>query len=122
MACRPAGQKRRQGAELARAADLNGETFLLFRQIGFWRSFCDACLPHSHFVLQDNRTVFEQFTRTSSPPFFVTDAPAQQVPSPEGRVVVLLRDTSAHAMFYLLVNVGTKPEAQRAFDLLADTR
>lgn len=101
MACRPAGQKRRQGAELARAADLDGETFLLFSQIGFWQSFCDTRLPHSHFVLQDNTTVFEQFTRTSSPPFFVTDA---------------------HAMFYLLVNDGAKPEAQRAFDLLTETR
>lgn len=122
MACRPAGQKRRQGAEIARAAELDGETFLLFSQIGFWQSFCDTRLPHSHFVLQDNTTVFEQFTRTSSPPFFVTDAPAQQVPSPEGRVAVLLRDTSAHAMFYLLVNDGAKPEAQRAFDLLTETR
>lgn len=52
----------------------------------------------------------------------MTNAPAQQVPSPEGRVAVLLRDTSAHAMFYLLVNDGAKPEAQRAFDLLTETR
>ena len=32
------------------AADLDGETFLLFEGIGFWRELCDRHFPHSQFV------------------------------------------------------------------------
>ena len=33
------------------AAELDGETFLLFEGIGFWRELCDQHFPHSQFVV-----------------------------------------------------------------------
>lgn len=112
--CHPLASRKSLSSE-----ELDGETFLLFRQIGFWQGFCDTCLPRSRFVVQEDRTVFEQLTRTSGLPYFTTDA--QPIPPEflEGHANVPLRDTSAHATFYLLVNTGAKPEAQHAFDLVA---
>ena len=49
-------------------AELDGETFLLFEGIGFWRELCDEHFPNSEFVVQEDRSVFEQLTRSSSPP------------------------------------------------------
>ena len=56
-------------------AELDGETFLLFRDIGFWRQVCDQNLPHSEFIVQEDRGVFEGLARSSPLPHFITDAP-----------------------------------------------
>lgn len=101
------------------AADLDGETFMLYSQIGFWKSYCDNCLPHSRFVVQEDRTVFEQLSHTGDLLYFASDAPAAAFTIPEGRISIPLRDTSAHATFYLLVNTGARPEALAAFDWIA---
>lgn len=101
------------------AAQLDGETFLLFNQIGFWKNYCDTCFPHSRFVVQEDRTVFEQLSRTSGFLYFASDAPAAAFEIPPERVVVPLRDTSAHATFYLLTSTQARPEAQAAFDWVA---
>lgn len=106
------------GRQNLSAAELDGETFLLFNQIGFWQDFCDKCFPRSRFVVQDDRVLFEQYAKTSDLPYFVTDAAGEgDVTPPAGRVVVPLRDTSAHATFYLLVSDAAPAEAQQAFDL-----
>lgn len=101
------------------AAELDGESFLLYNQIGFWRGFCDALLPHSRFVTQEDRTVFLQLAQTTELLFFVSDAPQNDIGTPVGKVIVPLRDATAHATFYLLVHANARPEAQRAFNLIA---
>ena len=101
------------------AAELDGETFLLYSQIGFWQTFCDTLLTHSRFVTQEDRTVFLQLMQTTDLPFFASDAPQNDVGALEGKVVVPLRDAAAHATFYLLVNEAARPEAQAAFDWVA---
>ncbi|WP_257210910.1 LysR family transcriptional regulator [Actinomyces ruminis] len=97
------------------ATELDGETFLLLADIGFWRERCDRYLPHSQFVVQEDHGVFEQLTRSSSLPHFITDAPALSAPGPD-RVVVPIRDAMAHATFYLLLRSGGRSEAADVFD------
>ncbi|WP_237564136.1 LysR family transcriptional regulator [Actinomyces sp. 432] len=101
--------------EQVAATDLDGETFLLLADIGFWRERCDRHLPHSQFVVQEDRDVFAQLARSSLLPHFVTDAPALSAPAP-GRVVVPIRDAMAHATFYLLLRPGGRSEAEAVFD------
>ncbi|MBW3067906.1 LysR family transcriptional regulator [Actinomyces sp. 594] len=103
------------GREQVAATDLDGETFLLLADIGFWRERCDRHLPHSQFVVQEDRDVFAQLARSSPLPHFVTDAPALSAPAP-GRVVVPIRDAMAHATFYLLLRPGGRSEAEAVFD------
>ena len=101
------------------AAELDGETFLLYSQIGFWKSFCDTALARSRFVTQEDRTVFLQLAKTTDLLFFVSDAPQNNMDEIEGKVVVPLRDAAAHATFYLLTGTAARPEAQAAFDWVA---
>lgn len=98
-------------------ADLAGETFLLFGGIGFWRTATMRALPHSRFVVQEDRAVFEALMATSQLPFFVTDAPS--LLPPEGRVVVPIDDDWARADFHLLMADSAPYEAQRIFERLA---
>lgn len=55
-------------------ADLDGETFLMYQGVGFWRELCERHMPHSHYVLQDDYLIFSQLSQTSPLPGFVTDA------------------------------------------------
>ena len=103
------------------AAELDGETFLLFEGIGFWREACDRHFPHSRFIVQEDRAVFEQLARSSSLPHFVTDAPSLSAPMP-GRTVVPIRDAMAHATFHLLVRDGGRREADEVFDWVRGRR
>ena len=83
-------------------ADLDGETFLLAGDIGFWRNSVDASLPHATFIEQRDREVFAQLVHTTPYCAFVTDAPFLQG-EVAGRAVVPIDDESAHAQFFLIV-------------------
>lgn len=96
--------------------DLDGETFLLSRDIGFWRGYCNKYYPHSQFIVQEDRVVFEQMLSSTALPYFVTDVPSLRTNIPSGRVIVPLRDTSAHATYYLLARETGREEATAAFD------
>ena len=99
-------------------AELDGETFLLFEGIGFWRGLCDERFPNSEFVVQEDRAVFEQLTRSSSLPYFVTDAPFFAA-QPPGRAVVPIHDAMARATFHLLVRAGGRRETIDVFEWVA---
>ncbi|MDU6151634.1 MAG: LysR family transcriptional regulator [Actinomyces urogenitalis] len=102
------------GHEDVSFAELDGETFLLFSDIGFWRGVCDEYLAGSTFVLQQDREVFRSMAASTELAYFVTDAPSL-AGVPAGRVVVPIRDTSAHATFYLVCHEEARPEAEEVF-------
>lgn len=97
-------------------AELDGETFLLFAGIGFWRGLCDRGLPHSRFIVQEDRRVFEQLIATSDLPHFITDAPS--LTAGPGRAVVPISDSQAHVAFFL----GCRRGAGEAAEVLAWVR
>ena len=96
------------------AAELDGETLLLLKGNGFWRELWDRHFPRSQFLVQEDRAVFEQLA-SSSPPYFVTDAPFHAAPAPD-RTVVPIRDAVAHATFHLLARADGRPEAADVFE------
>lgn len=87
-------------------ADIDGETFLVFEQIGFWREVCENALPHATFIFNKDCEVFVQLLESSELLGFTTDAPQNQGYRTHGlsdkRVAIPLRDASAHATFYLV--------------------
>ncbi len=105
------------GHPLARRAsvtfeDLDGEPFLLFANIGFWRGLVDERLPHSSFVVQEDYAVFGQLARSSSALSFVTDASYLSRETP-GRTTVPIDDPAARADFYLTVHAdGSRPAVE----------
>lgn len=104
------------GAKTLSAAELDGESFLLSSGIGFWQDYCDTHYPHSHFVVQEDRVLFEHMLSNTKLAYFISDAPALANELPAHKVMVPLRDTAAHATFYLLVSQAARPEAQNIFE------
>lgn len=95
-------------------AELDGETFLLLADIGFWRGVCDRHLPGSTFVVQEDHKVFSTMVASARLPYFVTDAPSL-AGTPSDRAVVPIRDTGAHATFYLVCREDAREEALEVF-------
>ena len=52
------------GRESLRLAELDGETFLLYAGVGFWRGVCERLIPRAHYATQDDYLVFSQLART----------------------------------------------------------
>ena len=99
-------------------ADVDGEDFLLMGGIGFWRGLVDEKMPHSTFLVQEDRVVFERLSTTSPLLGFVTDAAylAGQMP---GRTVVPLDEPEARAIFFLIANVDGPAQALELFEWAA---
>lgn len=96
-------------------SELDGETFLLYENIGFWRDLVDKALPHSTLIIQEDYSVFQQLTQTSSALCFVTDA-AYLSREIERRTIVPLTEKEACAHFYLIVNAEASNQASALFD------
>ena len=87
--------------------DLDGNTFLILTDIGFWRGYVKGCLPHSTFIEQRDRVVFAQLSRSTPHCTFMTDAPYLEGPVP-GRAVVPVDDARACAVFHLVAGAGAE--------------
>ena len=81
-------------------AELDGETFLLYAGIGFWRGICERLMPRAHYVTQDDYLVFSQLARTSPLPGFVTGE-SELMRAGLDRVSVPIEDDDVHVTFYL---------------------
>lgn len=101
-------------------SQLDGEMFLLFTTIGFWRELCDTMMPHSRFLVQEDREVFEQLLRTTPLPFFTTDAPRFDLDSiGHHHAVIPITDDAVHVTYHLVVRADATDKARKVFDWMA---
>ena len=105
-----------------RLAELDGGTFLIFSDIGFWRGLVERALPHATLIEQSDRTVFSQLARTTPHCTFTTDAPYLENDPIPGRAVVPLEDAEARATFYAVVRTDATDLALRLFEWIAGQR
>lgn len=97
-------------------ADLDGLTFLVYEQIGFWREVHERLLPHATFVMQPDRTIFLQQIRTSDLLGFTTNAP-ENTSGHESRVAIPITDPEAHVTYHLGVRADASDRVAALFDL-----
>lgn len=81
-------------------SEVDGETFLLYTGIGFWRDLCRDRLPNARFVEQDDYLVFGQMASATPLLSFSSDAHGAALAA-QGRALLPIRDAGAHVTFYL---------------------
>ena len=101
--------------------DIDGEDFLLMGNIGFWHEMVASKMPHSSFLVQEDRMVFEQLAVTSPLLGFVTDAAYLSGEMPR-RVVIPLDEPEAHVSFYLLANIDGSKQALELFNWVKENK
>ncbi|OZG69335.1 LysR family transcriptional regulator [Bifidobacterium eulemuris] len=105
--------------ESVTADQLDGETFLILTDIGFWRERVDRSLPHSTFIEQRDRGVFDRLRHSTPYCTFVTDAPFM-LDAMTGRALVPIDDDMAKATFSLIIRSDAQGLPERLFDWAAN--
>ncbi|MCM1561873.1 MAG: LysR family transcriptional regulator [Butyrivibrio sp.] len=84
--------------------DMDGENMLLYSDIGFWHNLHKNKMPHSRFLLQNERFAFNELVTSSILPSFTSDIvqrhPEQNNTSAANRVTVPILDEEAHVTYY----------------------
>lgn len=107
----------RQGLEMR---ELDGENMLVFSDIGFWHELHMRKMPHSRFLLQNDRFSFDELVSSSVLPCFTTDLSMKRNTTDyTGRVNIPVLDPEANVTYhcYLL-----RSEEERLQAFLQDMR
>ena len=91
-------------------ADLDGETMLLYSEIGFWHDIHKKMMPHTNFIVQHERLDFCTLVENSALPSFTSDMVSDS--KPNSRVVIPITDKEANPTFYCVINKKDKEKFQ----------
>ena len=83
--------------------DLDGENMLLYSEIGFWHDLPQTKMPHSKFLVQNERFAFNELVNSSILPSFTSDLVLrhpEQHSAPVSRNIVPILDEEAHVSYY----------------------
>lgn len=96
-------------------AELDGQSFLVYEQIGFWMDMCNEQMPHAQVIVQKDRTVFTQLVKSTNLLCFTTDAP-ENAGTFDNRVRVPIIDGAAHATFFLNARTDATDQVNQIMD------
>lgn len=96
-------------------SDLDGETFLVLEQVGFWKEVVDRHAPNAIMIIQKDPTVFTQLLQSTDLLGFATDV-AENVHMIGSRAMVPLIDAEAHATYFLCAREAATAQTLAAFD------
>lgn len=102
-------------------SELDGQAFLVYGGVGFWREVHMCMLPHSQFVTQPDRTIFLQQVRTSNLLTFTTNAP-ENTSRHESRRPIPITDPEAHATFFLCMREDAPNNVRQLFEMVGLSR
>ena len=108
-------------------AQLDGRTFLMNAEVGFWGDVVKRAMPNSRFIEQTDNNVLMQLLRTSDLLGFVTDVTSVLNPDVSSqlgeedhrRVCIPIHDADAHATFYVVALLDTP---QRVKDIVSSLK
>lgn len=87
--------------------ELDGENMLLYSNIGFWHDIPVQKMPHSRFLIQNERFAFEELAQSSVLPYFVSDITLRSNGHPKGRIVVPILDKEASVTYFAVCKTSS---------------
>ena len=97
--------------------ELEGQSILLFSQIGFWYELCVEKIPHPRFIMQDDFHAFGEIAYASSLPVFTTDHWIEHGSDvADGRVLLPILDPEADVTYYLACAGNEKRRFKALFE------
>lgn len=82
-------------------SDLNGEKFLLFQHIGFWKRVCEEYMKNTSFIIQPDRDSFFELVENTEYPAFSSDAVLITENSSKERVYIPIDEEKAKYTYYV---------------------
>lgn len=81
--------------------DFDGEKFLLFQHIGFWKEICEEYMPNTSFIIQPDRDSFFELVENTDYPAFSSDAVLIAENPPKGRIYIPINEEKAKYTYYV---------------------
>ena len=104
------------GSKGLHLSDMDGETMLLFSQIGFWKRIPSEKMKSSHFLVQKESYDFEELIRHSALPYFSSDLAVRQQGAIPNRIFIPILDPEANITYYFV----TKKQSRNRFSALLE--
>ncbi len=95
--------------------DLDGQTFLLYSQTGFWDALCRREMPSARFLMQPEMEVLDELVAASALPSFTSDYIMRRVENHTNRIAIPILDSEASATYYCTCRKELKNYFQGVF-------
>ncbi len=96
--------------------DLDGQTFLLYSQIGFWDELCRRKMPSARFLLQQDIDVLGELVANSAFPAFTTDYIMQHTGAVTDRIAIPILDPEASVTYHCTCLQAEKARFRQVFE------
>ena len=80
--------------------EMDGGKMLLMSNIGFWNEMLQKMMPHTKYLVQQDRSVFYDLIELSSLPSFTSDFTMKFDGIPKNRKIIPITDKEAQATYY----------------------
>lgn len=94
-------------------ADMDGENMLLMSDVGLWYDMTLRKMPHSRFLVQNDRYTFNELVSASVLPSFSTDLDKEYLGENADRVDIPITDAEAKVTYYLVCLKKNKKQFER---------
>lgn len=81
---------------------MDGETLLLYKNIGFWYDIVLSLMPNTHFIIEEDRNNFKKLIQRSDFVTFTTDLAIEDEGEQNNRVIKEIDNEEALAPFYCI--------------------
>lgn len=83
--------------------DLDGQTMLLYSNIGFWHDLHMQKTPKTRYLLQDERLTFNEIVKASTLPSYTSNLSIKREGKMSDRVILPINEEEAHVTYYIVV-------------------
>lgn len=98
--------------------ELNGQTILLYSQIGFWYDLCMEKMPESRFLIQNEYDALGELVQASALPAFSTNLVRSEDDRHLNRVFIPVLDPEASVDYYCIIKKTSNTLLDRFLRLL----
>lgn len=95
--------------------ELDGETMLLYSNIGFWHDMHIRTMPNTKFLFQNERSTFTEIVKASTLPSFTSNLSIKREGKMDNRILIPFIDDEAHVTFYMTL---LKKDKHKYIDLI----
>ena len=96
--------------------DLDGQTMLLYSNIGFWHDLHMQKTPKTRYLLQDERLTFNEIVKASTLPSYTSNLSTKREGKMSDRVILPINEEEAHVTYYVVMLKENKKKYKDLID------
>ena len=96
--------------------DLDGQTMLLYSNIGFWHDLHIQKTPKTKYLLQEERLTFNEIVKASTLPSYTSNLSIKREGKMSDRVILPINEEEAHVTYYVVMLKENKKKYKNLID------